>query len=366
MKKILKIVGLCLIGAFVIFTFFFLWKQSQPVPIVYELVAPQQRDIVKKTVATGALEARVQVELKPQVTGIVDEIKVQAGDHVNIGDVVATIRVIPDMNQLNQAQNAVETAKIELKQTERNAQRCQNLYEQGVVSREENEQMQTSLSKARENLAAAQYQIDVITKGSSERSGKVNTTVVKSTMKGTVLNVPVKVGTSVSGSSQFSQGTTIAKVGDLNDVIFRGNIDETEVAKLKVGMSVNLSLGAMQNVNIPAELEYIAPEGELQNGAKMFEIKASTRIPDDIEIRSGYSVNASIVLGESKNAISVNESCISFENGMPYVYRLTSDQKNEKKQVFERIPVELGLSDGLYIEITNGISLNMLLRGIKK
>lgn len=209
----MKIVGLCLIGAFVIFTFYFLWKQSQPVPVVYELVAPQQRDIVKKTVATGALEARVQVELKPQVTGIVDEIKVHAGDHVNVGDVVAIIRVIPDMSQLNQAQNAVETAKIGLQQIERESQRSQNLFEQGVVSREENEQIQTKLSQAREDLAAAQYQIDVITKGSSERSGKVNTTVVRSTMKGTVLSVPVKVGTSVSGSSQFSQGTTIAKWG---------------------------------------------------------------------------------------------------------------------------------------------------------
>lgn len=366
MKKILKIVGLCLIGAFVLFTFYVLWKQSQPEPIVYELIIPKQRDIIKKTVATGALEARVQVELKPQVTGIVDEIKVQAGDHVNVGDVVAIIRVIPDMSLLNQAQNAVESAKIELAQVERDAKRSQTLFEQGVVSSEENEQLQTKLSQARENLSAAKYQIDVITKGSSERSGTVNTTVVRSTMKGTVLSVPIKVGTSVSGSSQFSQGTTIAKIGDLNDVIFRGTIDETEVAKIKVGMPINLSLGAMQNVDIPAELEYIAPEGELQNGAKMFEIKASANIPNDIEIRSGYSVNASILLGESKNAISVDESCIFFENEQPYVYRLTSDPKNEKQQQFERIAVELGLSDGLYVEIKKGVNSNMLLRGIQK
>lgn len=363
MKKVIKLIAMALVALLVIYTFYFLWKQSQPKSIVYELVSPQQRDIVRKTIATGTIEARVKVDLKPQITGIIREMMVKPGDRVRKGDVIAILRVIPDMNQLNQAQSTIESARIALQQVEREAKRTQVLYTQGVVSREENEQQQNKLDKAHEDLSAAQYQVDVITKGASERSGVVNTTEVRSTMDGTVLNVPVKVGTSVSGSSQFSDGTTIAKIGDMTDVIFCGNIDETSVANLSVGMNVGLTLGAMQNVPVSAVLEYIAPEGTLVNGAKMFEIKAAVTVPNGVQIRSGYSANANIILAQEENALSIDEGCVSFENNQPCVYKLISQEVDIDNQQFERIPVSLGISDGLYVVVKSGIRNDMKLRG---
>ena len=185
-------------------------------------------------------------------------------------------------------------------------------------------------------------------------------------MRGVVLNVPVKEGTSVSGSSAFSQGTTIATVADMKDIIFHGNIDETEVAKLHTGMKVTLIPGSMQNVKIPATLDYISPEGTLVNGAKMFELKATATIPEGVEIRSGYSVNANITLSEARQALSISETCVEFENGKAYVYRLTSAEKDVENQKWERVPVELGISDGVYVVVKSGVSETDRLRGIQR
>jgi len=365
MKNVLKTTGWVLVAIFVIYTFYFLWKQSQPAPVVYELVTPEQRDVVKKTIATGTLQARNQVELKPQITGVITSLCVQAGQTINAGDLVATIRVIPDMSQLTQAQSSLELARITLDEVTREADRTQRLFDKGVVSQEENEQQQNRLATAKDNLKAAEAQVEVIKRGSSSRAGNVNTTEVRSSMQGVVLNVPVKVGTSVSGSSLFSQGTTIATVADMKDIIFDGNIDETEVAKLHTGMKVTLIPGSMQDVKIPATLDYISPEGTLVNGARMFELKATANIPEGVEIRSGYSVNAIIVLSEVPQALSINETCVEFDAGKSYVYRLTSPKDDVNNQKWERIPVEVGISDGVYIVVKSGIKKDDILRGIQ-
>lgn len=366
MKKFFKRLILALAIFAVGYSFYFMWKQSQPAPEIHELVQPSRRDIANNVVATGTLEPRVEVELKPKVTGVIEKLMVKPGDVVKNGDVVATIIVIPDMTMLNEAQSAVEAARITLEQVERDAKRSQALFESGVVSKAENEQMQNNLSQARESLLAASSQVDVITQGVSKRSGGANNTVVRSTMDGIVLNVPVKIGSTVSGSSQFSEGTTIAKVGDLNDVIFKGFIDEMQVAKLKTGMSVLLAPGAMQDISIPAVLEYISPEGILENGTRKFEIKAVATVPDGITIRSGYSVSASIELQKETDVLSVDEVCVSFEDGAAYVYRLISSKEDSDHQNWERVPVSLGISDGLFVEIKDGISADMMIRGMKK
>ena len=366
MKKALKTCGWILLGLFVIYTFYFLWKQAQPAPVVYELISPAQRDIVKNTIATGTLEARTQVALKPQITGVITQISVQPGQQVKTGDLIAVIRVIPDMSQLTKAQSDVTAARIALDEEQREADRTQRLFEKGVVSREESEQSQNKLATSKDKLAAALAQVEVITKGSSVRAGSVNTTEVRSTMNGIVLNVPVKVGTSVSGSSSFSDGTTIATVADMKDIIFHGNIDETEVAKLRTGMAVTLTPGSMQDVKIPAVLDYIAPEGTLQNGARVFELKATAKVPQGVEIRSGYSVNASITLSEAKQALSIDETCVEFEGEKSYVYRLTSPKDDVDNQQWERIPVELGISDGIHVVVKSGVNKGDLIRGIQK
>lgn len=364
--KHLKTVVAVLVALLVGYTFYLLWELSQPKPVVYGISTPEVRDIELVTVASGTLETRSQVELKPQVTGIVQELRVSAGKTVHVGDIVAVIRIIPDMSQLNSAQSQVESARIDLSQAERDAARSRRLYDDGVVSQEENEQQQHKLAMAREALKAAQYQVDVLRKGFSARSAAENTTTVRSSMTGTVLDVPVKVGTSVSGSSQFSSGTTIAKVGNMRDIVFNGSIDEADVAKLRVGMQATVVPGAMPDVKIPATLEYISPEGTIENGAKVFEVRAAAHIPDSVEVRSGYSVNAFFVTNKVSGVMAIDESCIVFEDQKPYVYRLTTNPADSLHQQFERLPVEIGLSDGLHVEVKKGVDKNMILRTTKK
>ena len=365
MKKVLKIAGWSLVGLFVIYTFYFLWKQSQPAPTVFELITPEQRDIVKRVTATGSVEARNQVEVKPLATGVISQLMVQPGKYVHAGDIIATIRIIPDMGQLNQAKSQVEAARITLAEEQREFDRIKVLYNKGVVSREEYEMKEAKVNSANESLMAAQTQVEVITKGQSSRSGDVNITSLRSTISGLVLNVPVKVGASVSGTSAFTEGTTVAKIADMGDIIFRGFINETEVAKLEQGMEIELTLGSMQDVKIPATLDYIAPEGELQNGAKMFELKASAHIPDQVTIRSGYSANASIVIAKEENVMSCDEAAIEFVDDKAYVYVLTSAPEDVENQKWERHPVELGISDGIYVAVKSGIKKGDKLRGIQ-
>ena len=363
MKKPIRVIGLCLLALFVVYTLYYLWKQSQPESTVYELVSPERQTLVKRTTVAGSMEARRQVAVKPQVTGIISRLLVEPGDRVKAGDVIATIKIIPDMAQLNEAKSRVEAARITLKEVQREYERTHSLFEDGVVSREEYEKQGSLLASARESVLAAESQVQVISRGQSARSGGVSVTELRSTITGVVLSVPVVEGASVSGTSAFTEGTTVAKIADMSDIIFRGFIDETEVAQLRLGMRIELHLGSMQEVTIPATLNYISPEGVMQNGARMFELKATANIPDDVTIRSGYSANASIVLGTARNVLSCNETAISFENGKPYVYVLTSPPDDTAHQQFQRRAVTIGLSDGLSIELKGGVKNGELLRG---
>ncbi len=366
MKKIVKAVVWCLVAVFVVYTFYFLWKQSQPEPEVYELITPQTRDIQKTTVATGKLTPRRQVSVKPQITGIITQILVKPGEMVKAGQELAHIRIIPDMGLLNTAQTSVESARIELEELQRQWNRARKLYEKEAISTEEYELAETHYRIAKEKLAAAEAQYEVVTKGSSKRSGSINTTIVTSPMTGMVLNVPVKEGSSVSATSMFSDGTTICTVADMNDVMFKGSIDETEVARLRVGMPTVLVLGAMQDVAIPAELEYISPEGEEKNGVIKFELWAAATIPDGIDVRSGYSVNARVVTEEHDDVLSIEESSVVFDGGSAYVWRLTSDPEDIETQKWERVPVKVGIGDGIYVEVLEGVSEGEFLRGVRR
>ena len=357
--------GWCLLGLFVIYTFYFLWAQSQPKPVVYELLTPEVRDIAKTAVASGKVEPRDEVNIKPQIQGIITELYVEAGDKVRKGDPVAKVAVIPDMSALSQAQSQVRTSQLSLEEQEREHARVEALYEKGVVSMEEFEQSHNNLLKSREQAQAAQDALDIVTDGISKRAGKINTTIVRSTITGTILDVPVKIGTSVINANSYNEGTTVATVADMSKIIFRGNIDETEVGRMRAGMDIKLNIGAIQGVTLPATLEYISPKGTESNGAVLFEIKAAALIPDSAVIRAGYSANAEIELENRKQVISVQEAAVEFQGDSTYVYRLTSAPENVP-QTFERIPVQVGMSDGIYIEIKNGITNEMKLRGNEK
>ena len=365
MNKIVKNSLLVVGGCLVVYTFYFLWKQSQPKVVTYELQTPEVRTLQKKTLATGKVEPRDEVNIKPQIQGIITELYRKAGDRVQAGDPIAKVAVIPDMNSLSQAQSQVRTTQLTLEQTEREFARVEQLYNKGVQSREEYEQSLSQLAKATESAKAAQDALDIVTEGISKRAGKINTTIVRSTVAGTILDVPVKIGTSVINANSYNEGTTVATVADMSDIIFRGHIDETEVGRLHEGMPINLSIGAVQGSELPAYLEYIAPKGSESNGAILFEIKAAAHIPDSIVVRAGYSANAEIILDERQDVLSVSEAAIEFQGDSTYVYRLTSSE-TANPQTFERMPVTVGMSDGMYIEIKNGVTNDMKLRGNEK
>ena len=364
MKKTLKIVMWALVGAFVLLTFFFLWRQSRPAPEFYELLYPQERTIYQSSIATGQIQPRRIVHVKPRITGILTQINVKIGQEVRTGDVIARVSVIPDMSSYNEALSAVEASNLRLQEAQREYDRTETLFNDDVITREEFEKSAHNLSLAKTEAAKAQSSLDIILYGSSQRSGSVNTTIVKATMSGKVIDIPLKQGASVVSTSPYSEGTTIATVADVSDMIFDGKIDETEVERLVVGIPARITVGSSLTRHITGTLEEISSMGVKENGTVMFSLKASVDSDDGTtELRAGYSANAEFITAQADNVLSIEETAISFEDGGTYVYRLVSaDRKNQK---FERIPVTTGLSDGIYIEIKEGIDKDMVLRGNK-
>ena len=365
-KKITRIAIWTLVICFLGYTFYFLWSQSQPIPDKYELVHPETRTIVSKSVATGQIQPRKKVSVKPRITGTLAQICVKNGDRVQAGDLIAVVKIIPDMTALNEAQSSVQATKLRYDEASREADRVKSLYEKDVVSKEEYEHSQSNLSLAKENMLKAQAALDIVLYGSSKRSGDVNTTKVTSTMTGTVIDLPLKEGASVVSTNTFSDGTTIATVADMEDMIFEGKIDETEVEKLIVGSEVTITLGSNRDRLIRGVLEEIATLGVKENGTIMFPLKVSVRLEDgESVVRAGYSANAEFVTATVENVLSVDETSVVFDKDKKYVYVLRSKEEDVEAQEFERVEVRTGLSDGIYIQILEGVTPDMVLRGNK-
>lgn len=278
-------------------------------------------------------------------------------------EVIAKVKVIPDMSSLSSAENRVKLAEISLKQAQTDFDRMKNLYNEKVVSAEDYEKAEVSLKNAKLEMSNAKDALNIVREGISLSNAQMSTTLIRSTIDGLVLDVPVKVGNSVILSNSFNDGTTIATVADMQDLIFRGKIDETEVGKVTEGMPVQITVGAIQDLRLDATLEYISPKGVEENGANMFEIKAAIQMPSDVKIRSGYSANAEIVLERAVNTVCVPEASLSFEGESTYVY-LLSDSTSAQQQ-FKRIPVTTGISDGIFIEVKKGLKEGEKVRGIE-
>lgn len=359
-KKILRIVLLTVVGAAVIGTFYFLWKKAQPVITVYEIVTPVNDTIQTKTVATGSVEPRYEVLIKPQISGIISELTKEAGQMVKEGEIIAKIKVIPEMVQLNSAESRVNVANITLLQVEEVYQRDEQLYKNGVISKEDFDASKANYLKAKEEYANAQSALEIIRDGIAKNSKVASTTQIRSTITGMILDVPVKVGNSVIQSNNFNDGTTIATVANMNDMIFRGNVDETEIGRINEGMPIKLTVGAMESATFDAVLEYVSPKGVEKNGAIQFEIKAAVTIPDQTFIRAGYSANAEIVLKRAENVLAIPESCVEFSGDSAFVQILTQETPEQK---FEKKYVKTGLSDGIKIQITEGLTITDKIRG---
>lgn len=360
MKKYSKLIMAALIAVVFIGTFVFLYQKSQPKPVVYSEFTPKVTDISKVTVITGKIEPRDEVSVKPQISGIITHLYKQAGDMVSAGEVIAKVKVIPDMGQLSSAEARVRLAGINLKQAQVDFDREESLYRQRLVSEEEYDKQKQALSQAREEMAAAQDALEVVRDGVSKSNANASSTLIRSTISGLILDVPVKVGNTVVLSNTFNDGTTIATVANMNDLIFRGNIDETEVGRLVEGMPMKITVGALQDLRFDAVLEYVSPKAVENNGANQFEVKAAVTAVRDGKIRSGYSANAEIVLAKAENVLSVPESAIEFSGDSTFVYVVggTGEQKT-----YRRTQVVTGLSDGVNIEIKSGITTKDKVRG---
>lgn len=349
MKTFFKILGIVLILGIFGYTLYFLWDKSQEKPVVYETETPFITDVIKKTVATGSVVPRFEIDIKPVVSGIIDELYVEEGEKIKKGDLIARIRIIPNMINLNNAKARIDRANINLKDAKRNFDRQYGLLEKGVIAQADFESYEIAYQNAKEELETAQETLQLIKEGQLKKSGTPTNTLVRSTIDGMVLAVPVEIGNQVIEANNFNAGTTIATVANMNDMIFKGKIDETEVGKIHENMNLILSIGAIDDLKFAAKLTKISPKGVEENGAIQFEIEANVELNENQFIRAGYSANADIVLDRADSVMVISESLLKFEDDTTYVEVETGEQQ------FEKRIVETGLSDGINIQVLEGL-----------
>ncbi len=350
MKKVFRIIMIVLFLGVFLFTIGYLYKKSIKKPVVYELKSAFVSNLLKKTVATGSVVPRKEITIKPQVSGIVEQIYVQPGNHIKKGDLIARVKIIPNMVELNNAESRLNRAQIAYDDAKQVFDRQKKIYDQGVIPEADFQQVRLNFNNSREELNSAESNLQLIKEGVNKRSGEVTNTLIRSTIEGMVLDVPVEVGNSVIETNNFNEGSTIASVADMGEMIFKGKVDETEVGKLKIGMPLILSIGAIEDEKFDATLEYISPKGKEENGAIQFEIKAAVKLKAKSFIRAGYSANADIVLDRRDSVLVIEESLIKFDKDTPYV-----EIETKTPQVFARRNVKTGLSDGINIEILSGL-----------
>jgi HlyD family secretion protein len=350
MKKILSIalglIAVVVIGA----AFVYLYKKSQAKPVSYLTELAEITDITKKTVATGSIVPRREVEVKPKVTGVLSELYVEPGKIVKQGEPLGKISIIPDAMQINQAESTVRTAQIAFDNAKRELARNEALFKQGVVADAELQRFRTEFALRQQELNVSGSSLQLVREGATRASGTSSTLIVTATTPGMVIDVPVKVGYSVIQANNFNPGTTVAVIADMDDMIFDGRVDEAEVAKIKEGMKLAIKVGAIEKDKLEGTLEYIAPKGKELEGAIQFQIKAAVKKKDGIQIRANYSANADIVLDEKQQVLAIREAVVQYENAKPFIEVETTPQ------TFVRRDVKLGLSDGIKVEVLEGVT----------
>ena len=367
MKRTGTIIILVIIVVLFAFGIRYLWLTDQKDPVVYTTEQASTKTIVKKTVATGSIVPKEEVLIKPNISGIIDEIYVEAGDKINAGDLIAKIKVVPNASSLTNSKNniagartSVETAKLALDNQRSIYNRQKALFEKGVVSANDFDGIQNAFNQAQQrvkqeqvNLQSALQNYDIIKTGTTSGMGAAATTMVRSTITGMILDVPVKTGNQVIEANNFNDGTTIATLADVDQMIFEGKVDESEVGKISENLPLEITVGAIENATFDATLDYIAPKGIAENGAIQFEIKGTLKkIESSTFIRAGLSANASIILQRADSVLAVKEALVQYDpkTKMPFVEVEIGDQQ------FERRELELGTSDGIFVEVKSGVT----------
>ena len=340
------------VGVLLIAVLLWFGKKNSKNPIEYETEKAFVTNIVKKTVATGKVLPLDEAEIKPQVSGIIEEIYVEEGANVEVGDLIATIRVVPNIQSLNSASGSVKTAQLRFDNTKTLYARNKKLFENGVISKQEFENAELNYNSAEQDLINAKNNLEIIRKGSTLGVGSTANTMVRAEIKGTILEIPVRVGTQVIESNTFNAGTTIATIADMTKMIFEGQVDEAEVGKIQNGTVLEVSLGAIEKKKYPAKLNFIAPKGTEVNGAVQFKIKGDLTLDEEFFVRAGYSANADIILEKRDSVLSIKEGLLQFDKKTeePFVEVLIGEQE------FERRAIELGVSDGINVEVLSGVT----------
>ncbi|GAB3534640.1 efflux RND transporter periplasmic adaptor subunit [Pontibacter brevis] len=350
MKKVLLGVFVLVFLGLSVWLGYYFYNKANTDPVVYKTEAPFETAIVKKTVATGSIVPRREVQVKSQVSGTVEELHVKAGQVVKKGQLLAKIRIVPNIVNVNNAETQLQTAKLNFEEAERELARYELLYEQKVVPEQEYRKYKADYALKKEAMQAAETNLQLVREGSSRKRGQESSNLVYSTIDGMLLDVPVKEGTSIIERNNFNEGTTIATVADMRSLIFEGKIDESEVGKLKENMDLLLTIGAIEGRVFNAKLEYIAPKGVDEEGSIKFPIRAQVLLDEKDFIRAGYSANADIVLEKRDKVIAIKESMLQFDKEKPYVEVETGPQKFEKRMI------KTGLSDGINIEVVSGLN----------
>ena len=350
MKKFFTYLLAVIVVAVIGLAFWYLYNKSKSKPVVFQTEQAEITDITKKTVATGSIVPRREVEVKPKVTGVLSELYVEPGKKVKQGDPLGKISIIPDAMQINQAESGVRSAQIAYDNAKRELERNEALFKQGVVADAELQRFRTDFALRKQELSTAQSNLQLVKEGATRSAGKTSTLIVTATAEGTVIDVPVKEGFSVIQANSFNPGTTVAVIADMDDIIFQGRVDEAEVAKIKEGMKLDIKVGAIEKEKLEGKLEYISPKGKEIDGAIQFEIKAKVIAKADVPIRANYSANADIVLDEKKQVLAIREALVQYKDDKPFVEIETAPQTFVKKDVV------LGRSDGIKVEVVSGVA----------
>ncbi len=350
--KILKYLGITLLIFGAIFATLYFIKTNSKSLVEYDIQSPKIQSIEKKTVVTGTVIPEDEVEIKPQISGIIEKLFVEEGDLVTNGDLLAKVKVVPNEQSLNSAKGRLSNTLILLKNAKVEFKRNQSLFEKEIISKQQFDNTKLTYDQADQNVKNARSDLQIIKMGSAGGSSIANTNI-RATVAGTILEIPVKEGDQVIESNTFNAGTTIATVADLNKMIFEGKVDEAEVAKLVIGMPLKIKLGAIQDKDFDAQLKFIAPKGNEEQGTVQFKIEGDVYLDNSVFIRAGYSANASLVLEKKDSIMGISEALLQFDNNTnnPYV-----DLKNIEGK-FERKNIELGISDGINVEVISGLKM---------
>tara|TARA_B100000809_G_scaffold265355_1_gene323932 strand:+ start:1155 stop:2312 length:1158 start_codon:yes stop_codon:yes gene_type:complete len=366
MKRTRTVILLILIVVVFGGALYYLWQKNQEDPIKYTSESPSEQTIVVKTVATGSIVPKEEILIKSNISGVIEKIFIEAGEYVQQGDLIAQIRVIPNVSNLTSAKNniasnrnALRTAEINFETQKSIYDRQKELFDKGVISTNDFDQVNNTYLQAKQRVEQTRIDVtqsrqnyDIIKTGTTSGLGSAAQTQVRATVSGMVLDVPVKAGNQVIEANNFNEGTSIASLADIKQMIFEGKVDESEVGKIREGLPLEITVGAIEDQKFDAILDYIAPKGVAENGAIQFEIKGSLKKIDSIFIRAGLSANASIILEKADKVLAIKEALVQYDNAtkMPFVEIEVGDQE------YERRDLELGISDGIFVEVKNGIN----------